>query len=204
MPFIPVPGAAFCAVIWRLDGQSLQTCLDVTVETETVENMQNAAIALFGGMIEFVLPQLSADIQLESSVAAGLETESSPIGVHVPITAQFGAVSASSLPNNVAYSVSKFTGLRGRSFRGRLFLPGIPENVRETPSTVTAAYRSNIATAFDGLLAHMISEGFPPVVVSRFTDNAPRTTGLATPVIQLAPVDSVLDSQRRRLPGRGS
>jgi len=204
MPFVNTPGAARCGVVMTLDSQPMQCILDVGVETEEVTNLQDAASALYGAFATFFLPQLSADLSLVSAVAFGLSSPSAPIGVYFPPTVATGDVTAASLPNNVAYCISKYTGLRGRSFRGRFFLPGIPENARETPSRVTAAYRTNIQTACTGALDFMISNGFPPVVVSWYTGGDIRTTGVATPITALGPVDDVLDSQRRRLPGRGT
>lgn len=204
MPFVPVPGAAFCAVGLELDGQNIQVCLDVAVPTETIGALEDAAAGLFGLWAEHLMPNLSGDLTLLSAVCAGLASESSPIGVFVPSSPVLGSVTAASLPNNVAYCISKYTGLRGRSFRGRMFIPGIPENARTTASHVDPAFRVSIATGCASLLGGMISGGFPPVVVSRFTAGAARATGIATPITQLAPVDDVLDSQRRRLPGRGS
>lgn len=204
MPFIPVPGAARAAVTFSLDGQPCQWELDVTVETVTAANMQDAAGALYNAVAEHVMPQMSADLFLNAAVAYGQTTENDPIGLYFPLTPTLGSVSSKSLPNNVALCVSKYTALRGRSFRGRLFLMGMPENSRSTPSYVTDAYMGNINTAMSGVLADMISAGFPPCVISRYTANAPRTTGIATLVTALACVDPVLDSQRRRLPGRGS
>jgi len=41
------------------------------------------------------------------------------------------------------------------------------------------------------------------VVVSRFHDNAPRTAGVVSFINAATVVDATVDSQRRRLPGRG-
>jgi hypothetical protein len=42
------------------------------------------------------------------------------------------------------------------------------------------------------------------VVVSRYHLGAPRVTGIATPVITYLATDNNVDSQRRRLTGRGT
>jgi hypothetical protein len=41
-------------------------------------------------------------------------------------------------------------------------------------------------------------------VASRFTNNEPRTTGISAPVTAVQATDNIVDSQRRRLPGRGT
>lgn len=50
---------------------------------------------------------------------------------------------------------------------------------------------------------------FPPefaqwVVVSRYLNNVPRTVGTSTLVLEASYRDRIVDSQRRRLPGRGA
>lgn len=203
MAFIPVPGAARAAVVMQLDNQLVQCEVDVTVETEDAFNLNGAAFALYEAWVDHILPQLSGDVSMFSAVAQGMSAADAPVGVYVPSTLDVGGVSADSLPNNVAYCISKYTGLRGRSQRGRFFLPGIPSNAREGASRVSSAYQTSIVTACSGFLGQMIAATFVPVVISLYTAGAPRTTGIYNPITTLAPVDNVLDSQRRRLPGRG-
>lgn len=204
MAFAPTPGAAKCAIVFRIDGQFVQTSLDVGVETETEANMAAAAAGLANSFADHILPLLSEHLVIESAVAFGLESLSSPIGVFLPGTLMNGGSAALALPNNVAYCLTKRTGVRGRSFRGRMYVPGIPNDVLDTPSTVSVAFQTSMVAAAAGLLADMVTGGFPPVVVSWVNAGAQRTEGVATPIISLGPSDLVLDSQRRRLPGRGS
>lgn len=204
MPFAPTPGAAKCLLQFRLDGQIVQTSLDVGVETETEANMLTAAEGLAGSFETHIMPHLSEDLLLESAVAFGLSSLDAPIGVFIPGTLITGGTAAMSLPNNVAYCLTKRTGVRGRSFRGRMYLPGIPSTQVDAPSRLASSYVASIVAGAAGLLADMITGGFPPVVVSWMNNGAQRVTGVATPITSLAPSDNVLDSQRRRLPGRGS
>jgi len=62
----------------------------------------------------------------------------------------------------------------------------------------------NILDAFTQLITQSNVAGIPFVVVSKKSGGLPRAIGLSTPVQQSVIVDNILDSQRRRLPGRGS
>jgi len=58
--------------------------------------------------------------------------------------------------------------------------------------------------AYDLLANLFIASGATWVIVSRFLDKAPRTTGISRTVSSVILVNLVADSQRRRLPGRGT
>jgi len=132
-----------------------------------------------------------------------LTTESSPVaesstGLPVP-----GAQSGASLPNNVALVLTKRTQFRGRSYRGRIYHGGIPET-SVTGNTVAAGYVTTAIANYTNLLALTTSLGvWEMVVVSRYTNNAPRSSGIFSNVTGFTS-DGVVDSQRRRLPGRGA
>lgn len=113
-----------------------------------------------------------------------------------------GTVGQPSLPNNCALVIKWTTGNRGRSFRGRTYHMGLDE-YNTSNNAVTAAYAGLVATAYANYLALVATPQPTLVVASRFSNNLPRTTALLTPVTGLS-VETIVDSQRRRLPGRGS
>lgn len=203
MAFIPVPGAAAGAVIMVCENQFMQCEVDMTIETESAENVAAASEALYNAWNTHIMPQLSSGVALQSTVVFGLSDLITPVGVTFPPTLSSGGVSSPTLPNNVALCITKYTAFRGKSFRGRFYLPGIPDNARNGANQISDAYRGNLQTALNGMLAELISAGYPPAVVSRYANKAPRTTGIATHIVSWGPRDLVLDSQRRRLPGRG-
>jgi hypothetical protein len=106
------------------------------------------------------------------------------------------------IPFNCALVASFRTAQRGRSGRGRNYVGGWPET-QVSSSTPDAARVGRILTGYNLLIgAGTFVAGLQWVVVSRFTNNAPRAVGLAIPITSVI-VDSIMDSQRRRLPGRG-
>lgn len=108
----------------------------------------------------------------------------------------------SPLPANCAAQIVWLTGLRGRSYRGRMFIGGIAET-RVTGSSLDSTYKAGLATAAAQLLA--IAEeltAYTPVVVSRQHDKSPRTEAYNAPITSYG-ISPYIVSQRRRLPGRG-
>lgn len=140
-------------------------------------------------LVEIEVVDLTLGSGLGITVATGL-----------PIT---GTNAALQLPNNVTVAVKKGTGLVGRSFRGRTYHIGLTEaNVdgnRINASTVTL-----LTNAYDALREPLgVVIPVDMVVLSEWSGGVQRAAGVATPVTAIA-VDPVIDSQRRRLPGRGS
>lgn len=130
-------------------------------------------------------------------------TEGSGLGITVQTGLPIAGTNAGpSAPNNVTLAIKKGTGLVGRSFRGRTYHIGLSEgsytNNTVIPSDVTA-----LRDAYDALREPL--GAVIPVdmcVLSETSNGAPRAAGICTPVTGIG-VDPVLDSQRRRLPGRG-
>lgn len=105
------------------------------------------------------------------------------------------------LPQNVALCIKFSTGFRGRSMRGRNYVGGLGQN-QATGSSINAPSAASIVAAYDLLVTQNTLPDFTFVVVSRYNNLAPRATGITTPVLTVS-ANTTLDSQRRRLPGRG-
>lgn len=107
------------------------------------------------------------------------------------------------LPFNCALCVSLRTANRGRSGRGRNYVLGLLET-EVSANTVASTTVSPTLTAYNLLVgAGTFTPGLQLVIVSRFTNKLPRANALVQPVTNAVILDSVVDSQRRRLPGRG-
>lgn len=114
-----------------------------------------------------------------------------------------GGSAVESLPFNCALCISFRTGNRGRSGRGRNYVPGLTE-ADQAASVVIASRVSGAVTAYTTLVgAGTFTPGLQFCVVSRFSNHAPRISALVQPVTTVLAVDSIIDSQRRRLQGRG-
>jgi len=130
-------------------------------------------------------------------------TEDSLLGISVttglPVV---GTDPSVALPNNVTLAIKKGTGLIGRSYRGRTYHIGLTE-AEVTGNTVHGPTVTALLNAYEGLkqpLGVLIPVDL--CVLSEVENGAPRTAGVCTEVTGFG-VDPVIDSQRRRLPGRG-
>lgn len=203
MEYIPVPNTAQLDFIFNWDGQ---VCLNVlhyvkaTPWTQTqLQELTTAAIVKYTAQFNTNNPTTLA---LNTVRATDLASENGPRyenGTNLPV---IGSNGSPSLPNNCAVVITKRTAMRGRSFRGRIYHMGLTEG-SVTGNIVIAASLSAIIARWATFLSLTITGDEPLMcVVSRYANKLPRSTGVATLVTNLTS-DGTIDSQRRRLPGRG-
>lgn len=204
MPFVPVPAVALAEVRMLLFGQQIENTLYFKFGgSPTTLDMNGLGDDLIDWWdLQYSQP-LSTQLTLREIAVTSLVSATAPAVVRTPSSPLAGKDDAPASPGNVALAISFRTVNRGRSFRGRNFIPGIP-NDQITGNTVASGVVEAIEGAYADLLTrHSISGDGAWVVVSRFTAGAPRTTGVATDVTSASVVDPLVDSQRRRLTGRG-
>lgn len=149
-----------------------------------------------------IMPALASTLVLLGNVATDWSSDTAP-AINTPFVIE-GGIATPALPNNVAFCVSFSTAGRGRSSRGRNYVPGIPREVLVDANTVSADFANTIVTGYGGINSSPIDTDWEWSVVSFQTGGAPRVAGLVQPVGFAAATDLTLDSQRRRLPGRGT
>lgn len=104
------------------------------------------------------------------------------------------------VPGNVALVVAFRSAGRGRSSRGRNYVPGMVEG-NVAGNTFSQATVDAVVTAYE-VLFDTDNIGWQHVVYSQQANGALRPSGVAVPVTQYT-ADLFVDSQRRRLAGRG-
>lgn len=201
MAFIPVPLTAQ----FNIRGTVNDVPMENVVAFRRLGGTPWDATALVTA-ISSIIPAWAANVTLELSTgyhaltvyARDLSTEAGAVaeGTFDPGTA--GTVSGDAHPGNVAVCITHRTGLAGRSYRGRTYIGGIPE-VMTVQNDITTAFQGDLLAAWNAFIGEMTSSGYEFVVVSRYNNNAPRVTGVATPVISSVIRDTLVDSQRRRL-----
>jgi hypothetical protein len=210
MPFVPVPNTIEVQSVFELDGQIVEN----TSYWEKTGGWGAPEISTFlddvrSVIVEDLLPVLSSTIKLVRMIGTLLDAVdaiSLTLSVSPPAA---GGDSTDPLPNNASYTVSFLTANRGRSFRGRNYIAGLTNGVQLDGNHVTDTFRSALLVYYSDLRAVGADNGITMVVVSRFSGvdgdgkPIPRTTGVTTPITSFATFDTVIDSQRRRLPGRG-
>lgn len=205
MAFIPVPEVVEAQLFYQDAGQTCMNTLyfnaggtpalgDMQTLANSIQAWYNAAMADF----------ISDQCALVKVVITDLGSQ---FGQQVvDISTITGQVTTEQAPNNVAPCISFRSQFRGRSFRGRNYIVGVP-NASIDVNTLDPTWMTNIASAYGQMLPGG-GFAFPGlyewVVVSRYTNGGPRTTGIFTAVQSVGFTDNVVDSQRRRLPGRGA
>ena len=211
MPFVPVPNTIEVESRYIWSGQQVETTSYFEkADGWTLSDISDWLDQMNVIIQEELLPLLSTAIQFVELVARLLDTASS-IGFSLPISpAVSGGEDFPAVPNNSTYTISFKTGLTGRSFRGRNYVPGIPDNKR-IENTIDSAFRTGLLAFYSTLRTAASENSTPMVVVSRYSGvdpdtgkPIPRVTGVTTNVASISTADLVLDSQRRRLPGRGA
>jgi len=151
-----------------------------------------------------LLPLLHSGIQLIRVVGTLLDVLDGLQFISTTGLPAAGTNGGSAMPNNVAACISLKSTSRGRSARGRSYICGIPNEALIAPSEINTTYQAALEAAWSDALSAGADDGWTPVVASRFTGGVARTTGVTFPIVTIAMFDNVLDSQRRRLPGRGT
>lgn len=207
MAFVPANNCIQAELIYELHGQVVENVLHYVPDVPVTDaNMVELADGLITRWPVYLQSWLSDDLTLNIVRVTDLTTQFSngfDITTGLPLTGGKTGSIESSLPNNVAVAVTKNTLFRGRSRRGRIFQMGITED-EVIGNTISEALRSALVTAYTNM-SLIIENGinFQMVVLSRWENNVQRQQALLTPV-EFVTVDTTVDSQRRRLPGRGN
>jgi len=131
-----------------------------------------------------------------------LSTELGAIGLPTTFEAVPGNLAATNVPTSATVAVSLRTAFRGRSFRGRVYHVGV-SLAHITDSRLNATGQAVLSTVYNALVTRIAATAGGLCVLSRFHDHAKRATGVGFLVTSIA-INTALDSQRRRLPERGS
>lgn len=210
MPFVRVPNSALVEVRMSLDSQDVEN----TLWFESGSAPDASDLSVLAGLIEgwwqdFYAPLVTSTLTLREVVATSMDSATGPQVTVTPATGGVGFLEGSPLPNNVSLTVSFRTVNRGRSFRGRNYVVGMTEEQVDS-NTATVTTINAWQDAYEAVGAAVSGSGWTWGVASRFSGVAgtpplpvPRDPGIITPITAVVIVDATVDSQRRRLPGRG-
>lgn len=203
MPFQPVAATALAELIYVLDGQICENTLYFRQPNDyTAADLEALAGDVETWWIANIAPLVASALTLVRIVCTALHAQTGPQFTLTLSPAPTGAVGGDAVPNNVALCVSFRTALIGRSFRGRNFVPAISEG-QTTLSRVPQAISDGFVTAYEKLITPGLGSR-DWVVVSRVVNGVVQSpSALTNSVTAVVVTDNVLDSQRRRLPGRG-
>lgn len=204
MAFQAVPNTAEVDIRGTYFGQQVENTLYFTKDTPFImADLNDLAALVRSWYFEEVLPMQSSGYTFREVFAKGLDSVDSPSATDIAESGTAGGNSSPGMPGNVSIAISFRTGLAGRSFRGRNYFIGLAEE-EVTGNTVSSSQGTALQAAYNALLTVLSDTDFVWAVVSRVTAGAPRATGIATAVVTAVVTDLLIDSQRRRLQGRGN
>jgi len=206
MPFIPAPNIVQVEIRALMDGQHVENRIFVNVFHEpTVADLTLVANPISNVVLTNWVPLMPSTVVFTELFCRSMHVQNGPQATFpIPVGSGTGTNISPSLPNNVALCVSLRSNFAGRSARGRLYWLALTET-DVTESRVSSTKVTAITTAVQALDTAIQGAGFDWQIVSFFTNNAPRVGGpVYFSVNGILIVDNVVDSQRRRLPGRGT
>lgn len=204
MPFIPTPNALEAALKW--DHHGIEVCMVLHFGfsgAPGATERANLATAMHTWWTNQLKPFVCPPYLLKEIDIRDLSSSAAPVTVLSVSPFEAGTSAGSPSPSNVALVVTHRTAARGRSYRGRSYVFGWSGGVLTNEDIVSTGFVGSILGAFDWLRTPVNVAAGIWSVLSRFTANNPRSQGVMTPITAVS-ADTIVDSQRRRLPGRGA
>lgn len=164
--------------------------------------MQGLAEAYAAWLEDSLALVQSAQMEWSRVIVTQMKEEGPLQYYHVPAAPIPGVLTDEALPNSIAACATISTGLGGRSYRGRIYVAGLTD-VQVQGNLISDAARIAINNSVGDLVTAEAFTNYTLGVYSRYSNNAPRAAGVFTPATGVALRDNIVDTQRRRLPGRG-
>lgn len=204
--FQPVEDCVQVTIEGSLDGQLTindlyfrstigpRTAPDVVALTTAIANWYGATMA----------PLLNENWEGRVAKGKGLSS-ATPFVALVSMTGVVGEQTGDQLPNNCTMAVHFATGAAGRSRQGRNYVPVLDRD-DVVGNFIDSGWAANVVTAYSELIfpGSYVPDGWIWVVVSRMQGGVRPPEGEFHEILSVSVVDLVVDSQRRRLPGRGA
>ncbi|AXH79100.1 MAG: hypothetical protein [Circular genetic element sp.] len=170
----------------------------------TFTDVSNFATAMHDDFwVTNLRPLVTSDFSQNGVSGVALDAPDSPFfGLDAAGATQNGTESGMSIPSGSCLVTTFKTAERSRNGRGRVYTSGIPLNKMADPTEVTTDYLADFITAMNSLITIATALSATLVVVSRWLNKVQRSEGVAIPITSIT-LDRYVDSQRRRLFGRG-
>jgi hypothetical protein len=205
MAFVPVPNTALVEAIYQLDSQICENTLyfEFASGAPTGADLADLVEAVNSAIRTSILPFLTTVTQLLRVVGTLLDVADAIQFTSVTSLPAAGGVASETMPNSSAACISFRTGLTGRSFRGRNYILGIPVG-NVTQNTLNSDWTALMVTGWNSIGSAAFDIGWNWVAVSRVSGGLDRAEGVTTPISAVLFTDNIIDTQRRRGPGRGA
>ena len=203
MQFISVPNTCSVELIFDVFGQKCENVYHVTQGGSWTEEDLTTLAPTFVDWWNAYGKALAHDgVSLTKIVLKDMGSQTGPaIEYSVGLPSAGAYATGDNMPLNVTAAISFGTALRGRSYRGRVYQIGLTSSM-VVNNQLNSTYRAALIAGYAALVAAVAIASQSMVVVSKFSNKAPRAIGVHTSITSVN-VDVNLDSQRRRLTGRG-
>lgn len=210
MPFIPAENTARFELVYSQNGQIVENVFHIafggSIDPTMLEDMAAVLKTWWDTEIKAIA---STTVSLNVIKARDLTTEAGSAIEYTTGLPILGTNTSQAMPNNSTLAVKWSTGLAGRSFRGRTYHVGMTANQLVDNNHLSSAAQVEFSTRYNNLVSSVETAGANLVVASFYhgvdvdKKPIPRTAAVITN-IDNAVINATLDSQRRRLPERGS
>jgi hypothetical protein len=201
--FIPTPDTARAVFKYTSMGQIIENVFYFYIKDGwSLPLLVDLGVHLTSAWDTFLKPRLNSAIELLDITITNVELQNGDQTI-APVNAA-GTLAGQAFPSTGQTFAIKFgTGIAGRSYRGRMYWP-LLSNDAVANGNVNQASAVAMVGAVDDFFAQIKTDmDADHVVVSYQGDCEWRAAGIPTPVTSYTYSDLHLDSQRRRLPGRG-
>lgn len=206
--YVPVPMVAQASIRGMIGSERCQNTL--YWKHHSAEWNAQSLLFLGGGLMlwwtDVARLWLPAQYQFTEIFLVALYSATGPANTVTPETSWVGLRGTGGpMPNNVTLAMAFRSGNRGRGNQGRNFWPGFARgDVVENEIALGAA--EGIKDAYSQLMGSIVYPNNVAqwVVVSRYFNKQPRVQGTTAVIQEVVYSDRVIDSMRRRLPGRGA
>lgn len=203
-PFIPAPKTASVEWIYSLGGVVAENQVHVEAATNFTDTMLADLWTLCKDWwVASLKPVIATTCSFNRLRCKALHASIAPVLDQVVLPAQIGSDSQTPLGNNVSFVVKLTTGNAGRSARGRWYVAGLTALSSNNGTTVNSGRAGAYVNAIGDLKANLEAAGLTLVITSFRNEKAWRSEAVNYPVLGVVYTDLNLDSQRRRLVGRG-
>jgi hypothetical protein len=204
LPYIPFPNCVEVDFIGILQAQLyILTAGGLFPTTIAESDMDTLFDKLDTWFHDEFQPLITATLAISTIRITDLTTAVS-LTKEYPVTGTHdGTQAGSAVPNNVAMSVTLKTAKRGRSYRGRNYIGGLPAAALTNPTFWNPTIIAATEAIWVALGQAFSDAGFTHVVLSRQENSTRRTVGVPTPIQQYIPRSPVA-TMRRRVAGRGA
>jgi hypothetical protein len=213
MPVTAVTGDGYqLRIVGRQEGQETNNIVNFVAATSVDDVELRLVVVFIQCFITNLLPVLTSKWSLEKVVWKKVTPVLGPEFIYIPSGAGPGAGAANALPSYASACISIRSALGGKSHRGRMYIPGIPETATvDSQFDLTHAFWAGLL-AFCACVVGAFVVGDPPGANSFQMEIYSRKIGGETfpygasgytPIVSLTP-DQIVATTRSRKVGRGS